>query len=124
MSERILTARLYSKHLNISVVVAYAPTEGSDDSEKDAFYRTLTDIFDELHGHDLKLLLGDFNAKVTADRHGCESVIGGESLHTTSNDNGVRLVDFCAANRLSIGGTLFQHKIFIKAHGGPTMGSQ
>ena len=83
MSERILTARMHSKHLNISVVVAYAPTEGSDDSEKDTFYRTLTDTFDELPGHDLKLLLGDFNAKVTADRHGCESIIGGESLHTT-----------------------------------------
>ena len=33
MSERIWIARLHSKHLNISVVVAYAPTEGSDDSE-------------------------------------------------------------------------------------------
>ena len=110
MSETMLTAKLHSKHLNISVVIAYAPTEGSDDSEKDTFYRTLTDTFDELPGHDLKLLLGEFNAKVTADRHGCASVIGGESFHATSNDNGVRLVDFCAANRLSIDGTLFQHK--------------
>ena len=40
-SERVLTARLHSKHLNISVIVAYAPIDGADDSEKDIFYRTL-----------------------------------------------------------------------------------
>ena len=109
-TERILTARLHSKHLNISVVVAYAPTDGAEDSEKDKFYLTLSDTFDELPRHDLKLLLGDFNAKITPDRYGCESVNGGKSLHITSNDNGIRFVDFCAANELSIGGTLFQHK--------------
>ena len=109
-SERVLTARLHSKQINISVVVAYAPIDGADDSEKDKFYRTLADTFDELPRHDLKLLLGDFNAKVTSDRYGCEVVIGGESLHSSSNDNGTRLVDFCAANQLVIGGTLFQHR--------------
>ena len=52
-----------SKHLNISVVVAYAPIDGADDSEKDIFYRTLADTFDEqeLPRHDTKLLLVDFN---------------------------------------------------------------
>ena len=109
-SERVLTARLHSKQINISVVVAYAPTEGAEESEKDKFYRTLTDTFDELPRHDIKLLLGDFNAKVTSGRYGSEAVIGGESLHSSSNDNGTRLVDFCATNQLVIGGTLFEHK--------------
>ena len=109
-SERVLTARLHSKQINISVVVAYAPTEDADENEKDKFYKTLTDTFDELPRHDLKLLLGDFNAKVTSDRYGCEAIIGGESLHSSSNDNGTRLVDFCAASQLVIGGTLFKHK--------------
>ena len=107
ISERILTARLHSKHLNISAVVAYAPTDGAEDNEKDKFYGALSDTFDELPRHDLKLLIGDFNAKITSDRYGCESVNGGKSLHITSNDNGIRFVDFCAANELSIGGTLF-----------------
>ena len=99
-----------SKHLNISVVVAYAPIDGADDSEKDIFYRTLADTFDELPRHDTKLLLVDFNAMITSDRHGCEAVIGGKSLHSSSNDNGTRLVDFWAANQLVIEGTLFQHR--------------
>jgi len=105
-----LTARLNSKHLNISVIVAYAPINGAEDREKDTFYNMLTDTFDGLPRHDLKLILGDFNAKIASDREGCEGVIGGESLHSSSNDNGTRLVDFCAANQLVIGGTLFQHK--------------
>ncbi|XP_063691186.1 uncharacterized protein LOC134823581 [Bolinopsis microptera] len=109
-SERVITARLHSKQINISVVVAYAPTEGAEESEKDKFYRTLTDTFDGLPRHDIKLLLGDFNAKVTSGRYGSEAVIGGESLHSSSNDNGTRLVDFCATNQLVIGGTLFEHK--------------
>ena len=48
ISERVLTARLRSKHLNISVVVAYAPTDGADDGEKERFYNVLSDTFDEL----------------------------------------------------------------------------
>ncbi|XP_063692787.1 uncharacterized protein LOC134824742 [Bolinopsis microptera] len=65
--ERVLTARLHGKHLNISVVVAYAPTDGADDGEKDRFYNVLSDTFGELPRHDLKLLLGDFNGKVTSN---------------------------------------------------------
>ena len=109
-SERVLTDRLHSKHLNISVVVAYAPTDGADDGEKERFYNVLSDTFYELPRHDLKLLLGDFNGKVTSNRYGFEGVIGGESLHSSSSDNGTRLMDFCAANQLVIGGTLFQHR--------------
>ena len=67
VSERVLAARIHSKHINVSVVVGYAPTEDSDAGVKDDFYQQLTDTFDELPGHDIKLLLGDFNARVTSD---------------------------------------------------------
>ena len=30
--------------------------------------------------------------------------------HSLHNDNGARLLDFCVAHQLIIGGTLFQHK--------------
>ena len=110
ISERMLTARLHSKHLNISVVVVYAPTEVASDSDKDQFYQQLSSVFDELPRHDLKLLLGDLNAQVTSDCSFLSGVIGGHSLHSSSNDNGTRLLDFCVAHQLTIGGTLFQHK--------------
>ncbi|XP_063678489.1 uncharacterized protein LOC134814323 [Bolinopsis microptera] len=116
-SERVLTARLHSKHLNISVVVAYAPIDGADDSEKDLFitFCQTCNMFGELPLHDLKLLLNDFNGNVTSNRYGFEGVIGGESLHSSWSDNGTRRIDFCAANQLVIGGTLFQHRDIHKA---------
>ena len=30
VSERVLAARIHSRHINVSVVVGYAPTEDSD----------------------------------------------------------------------------------------------
>jgi hypothetical protein len=40
----------------------------------------------------MKILLGDFNAKVGRDNI-FKPTIGNESLHQDSNDNGVRLVN-------------------------------
>ena len=109
VSERILTARLHSKQINFSVVVAYAPTEDADDTVKTDFYEQLSGVFDELPGQDIKLLLGDFNARVTSDHSAWPGVISKHSLHNTSNDNGTRLLDFCVLHELTIGGTLFEH---------------
>ena len=108
--ERMLTARLHSKHLNISVIVVYAPTEVASKNDKNEFYQQLSSIFDELPRHNLKLLLGDLNAQVTLDGSLMSGVVGGQSLHSSSNDNGTQLLDFCVVHQLTIGGTLFEHK--------------
>ena len=110
VSERILTARLHSRQINFSVTVAYAPTEDANDSVKDDFYQQLSDTLDQQPRQDVKLILGDFNAQVTSDCSLWPGIISKHSLHSTSNDNGTRLLDFCAMNQLTIGGTLFQHK--------------
>ena len=110
VSERILAARVHSRHIDLSVVVAFAPTEDAQDSVKDEFYQQLGGVFDSLPGHDVKILLGDFNARIGRDNSSWTGVIGGESLHETSTNNGLRLLDFCAMYQLTVGGTLFQHK--------------
>ena len=104
-SERIMAARLYTKHVNISVVVCYAPTNEKDDSVKEAFYNQLAGVLDRLPRQDVVFLGGDFNARVG----------GGHSLHRISNDNGQRLVDLCGVHGLSIGGTMFEHRDHHKA---------
>jgi len=57
----------------------------------------------------MKMLLGDFNAKV-----GRENIfkppIGQESLHQDSNDNGVRLVNFATSKNLVVTSTMFPHQ--------------
>ena len=110
VSERVMTARLHSKHINISVTVVYAPTEDAETSKKDSFYRELNDVQSGLPVHDIKVVLGDFNARVGRDCDSHPGVIGKHSYHTESNDNGKRMLDFCTMHQLTIGGTLFEHK--------------
>ena len=74
------------------------------------FYQQLSGAFDELPAHDVKFLLGDLNARIGQDNSAWSGVIGKHSLHISSNDNGLRLLDFCALHQLTIGGTLFQHR--------------
>ena len=110
VSERVMTARLHSKHINISVTVVYAPTEDADSTDKDNFYRQLNDVQSGLPSHDIKLVLGDFNARVGRDFTAHPGVIGRHSYHKEANDNGKRMLDFCTMHQLTIGGTLFEHK--------------
>lgn len=55
-------------------------------------------------------MIGDLNAKTGNDNTGYNDVMGQHGLGQM-NENGERLADFCACNKLVTGGTLFQHKI-------------
>jgi hypothetical protein len=55
---------------------------------KDSFYEELERVFDEFPRYHMKILLGDFNAKVGRENI-FKPTIGNESLHEISNDNGV-----------------------------------
>ena len=102
--------RLASQHINISVIVAYAPTEISCKTSNDNFYRLLASTQNSLPAHDIKLLLGDLNALVGQDTTSWKGIIGKHSFHQVSNDNGSRLLEHCALQELCICGTLFEHK--------------
>jgi hypothetical protein len=56
----------------------------------------------------MKILLGDFNAKVGREDI-FKPAIGNESLHEISNDNGVRLVNFATSKNLGVKSTMFPH---------------
>eukprot|EP00116_Pleurobrachia_bachei_P002363 sb/3462625/ len=110
VSERVMWLRLHSKQVNVSVVVAYAPTEDAEDSVKDGFYNEVTGVLDGLPGQDVVFLTGDFNARVgSSDSESVSGVVGKHSLHAVSNNNGKRLVDLCTLYGLVIGGSLFEH---------------
>jgi hypothetical protein len=67
-------------------------TEYKDDDTMDSFHKELEQAFHQFPRYHMKILLGDFNAKV-----GKEDIFrpikGNESLHEVSNDNGVRVVN-------------------------------
>ena len=66
-------------------------------------------MFDHFPKHRMKILLGDFNAKVGRENI-FKPTIGQESLHQDSNDNGVRLVNFATSQNLVVKNTMFRHR--------------
>jgi hypothetical protein len=55
---------------------------------KDSFYKKLEHVFNKFPKYQMKILLGDFNAKVGMEDI-FKTMVGNESLHEISNDNGV-----------------------------------
>ena len=90
VSERLITARSHSQQINISLTVAYAPTEDAADTNKDNFYQMLSDTINDQPLQDIKIVVGEFNARVTTDFQAWPGVIGKHSLHQDANDNGTR----------------------------------
>ena len=68
----------------------HAPSEDKCDDSKNSFYEQLEQVFDNFPRYHMKILLGDFNAKVGRENI-FKPTIGNESLHQDSNDNGVRI---------------------------------
>jgi hypothetical protein len=94
---------------NFSLINTHAPTEGRPYDEKENFCDALDKAYMKCPRHDIKVIIGDLNAKVGTD---CayEPNTGKEGLHEETNDNGQRLVDIAISRSLVIGGTHFPHK--------------
>ena len=92
----------------MSIIQCYAPTNDGDEEDKNLFYEQLQAELEEIPRHDVIIVMGDMNAKVGDDNLGVERTMGHHGCGTINN-NGERLVDFCADNSMVIGGTLFPH---------------
>ena len=110
ISDRIISARFYSRYIKTSIIQVYAPTNEAEVEAKDDFYDQLQKVIDSVPKHDILVLMGDWNAKVGERQVGEERVMGKEALKCVRNDNGERFVEFCATNSLVITTTSFPHK--------------
>jgi hypothetical protein len=79
----------------------HAPTEDKIDDVKDRFYKELERVFDKFPKYHTKSLLGNFIAKIGREDI-FKPTIGNGSLHETSNDNGVRVVNFATSKNLIV----------------------
>ena len=108
ISDRILKICIRAKPYNLSIVQCYAPTSAASDEELEEFYNQLQETLDAIPSRDIKLVMGDLNAKVG-------SANTNTSTHGTCglgarNERGNSLIDFCKTNNLAIANTLFdQH---------------
>lgn len=109
INERLCTLRVRGKFFNITLINAHAPTEDKDDEIKDVFYEKLRETYNKAPSRDIKVVLGDFNAKVGKEPF-YRPTIGQHSLHSSSNRNGCRLIDFAVHHNMVVASTYFPHK--------------
>ena len=111
ISPRIISARFNSKGRKTTIIQCYALTNVSEENAKEEFYNSLQSLtlLDRAPRRDLKILMGDLNAKVGENNTDKELIMGKHDVGTI-NENGELVTDFCAFNDLVIGGTIFPHK--------------
>ena len=114
IDERMCILRIKGRFKNYSLINAHAMTNDSPDEEKEAFYEKLSRAYDNCPRYDIKIILGDMNAKVGREEI-FKPTIGKWSLHEETNENGQRLIDFAAEKGMVIKGTFFQHKSIHQA---------
>ncbi|XP_045496887.1 craniofacial development protein 2-like [Colias croceus] len=109
VSDRICVIRIKSRFSHITIVNVYAPTEITDDSQKDLFYEDLELVYDQIADYDVKIVVGDLNAQVGREDTFIPT-IGKYSKHQHTNDNGLRLISFAASKSMLVKSTMFDHK--------------
>jgi hypothetical protein len=107
--DRICSLRIRGIFFNTIIICVHAPMEEKDEMQKDGFYEDLERIHKKAPKHDIKVMMGGFNAKVGKES-GLAPNVGKYSLHEETNNNGWRMIDFAVTKNMAISSTLFQHK--------------
>jgi exonuclease III len=109
-TDRICSLRIRGVFFNTTVICVHAPTEEKDEMQEDDFYEELEGIYMKAPKNDIKIVMGDFNAKVGKES-GLAPNVGKYSLHEETNNNGWRMIDLAITKNMAISSTLlFQHK--------------
>lgn len=109
ISNRICKLRIRSKYRKISIINVHCLTEDKDIEEKEKFYEDIEKIYNDIPRYDVKMVMGDFNAKLGKEEM-YKPVIGDYSKHNETNENGKKLIEFATERDLRIMTTYFEHK--------------
>ncbi|XP_055645365.1 craniofacial development protein 2-like [Toxorhynchites rutilus septentrionalis] len=112
ISPRMWRLRIKGRFFNISIINVHSPHLGSTDDDKEEFYAQLEREYDHCPKHDIRIVIGNFNAQVGQEEY--KPVIGGFSAHQLTNEMGLRLIGFAASKDMVIRSTFFQHKLLHK----------
>ena len=69
ISPRMYRLRIKGRFFNISIINVHRPHLGSTEDDKDEFYAHLEREYDRCPKHDIKIVIGDFNAQVARRRN-------------------------------------------------------
>jgi len=105
-NDRICYIVLTGKIFDTVIIKCFAPTETADCELKDQFYDDLDRVLDNIPRENIKIVVGDFNAQVGRENI-FKPIVGKESLHQESNNNGMRLISLCTDKGLVISSKQF-----------------
>ena len=108
-SERLLTHRLNSTTGPVTLISVYAPTLSTTPDAKDMFYENLASIIRNIPSKEQVVVLGDFNARVSADHDSWPSCLGQFGVGKM-NKTGQRLLELCTFYDLCITNSFFRTK--------------
>uniref|UniRef100_A0A8C7WPA4 Endonuclease/exonuclease/phosphatase domain-containing protein n=1 Tax=Oryzias sinensis TaxID=183150 RepID=A0A8C7WPA4_9TELE len=109
VNSRLIKIRMRGRHMNMTIIQCYSPTNDSEEEAKDSFYEQLDTEVKLTPRHDVLIIMGVLNANVGKDNSNNERAMGKHGCGTM-NENGERLIDFCNTNNLVVGGTLLPHR--------------
>jgi hypothetical protein len=107
ISDRTSYIILRGHWCNIIVLNVHTTCGDKGHDVKDSFYEELWRVFDQFPRYDIKISLGNFNAKV--GRENIFKLTRNDGLHEISNDNGFRVVDFATYKNSVVRSTMFPH---------------
>jgi len=99
ISKRICCLRLKAKWFSCTLINVHAPTNEKTEEIKEEFYNLLEQNINQIAMSDIKIILGDFNAKV-----------GKESIYKPTIGNEIKMIQFAISNGLNVRSTMFPHK--------------
>ncbi|XP_066936487.1 craniofacial development protein 2-like [Clytia hemisphaerica] len=107
VNERIMSIQLNTKIGPLFLFQVYTPDSSYNDDTKEDFFQLLQQQINALPRNSRFVVLGDFNGKV--GRHTDELWTGICGVYGVGqmNEGGERLLNFCAANKLSIMNTMY-----------------
>ncbi len=109
VNSRIIAARFRGMPMNITVIQVYAPTADSTEEDIEAFYEQLDETMKEIPKKDIKIVMGDWNAKVGQVNEGWEMAMGRYGFGDRNN-RGERLLQFAVEHEMFVCNTRFQQK--------------
>ena len=109
ISSRIMTAKFNANGRKVTIIQCYAPTNSVDSEKKEELYRQLQTTMDNIPIGDIKILMGDMNAKLESDNTGRELIMGREALEEMK-ENEEFFADSYPFNELVVDGSVYKHK--------------
>jgi hypothetical protein len=87
----------------------HATAVDRSDDKMNKFYEELERVLDQFPNYNMKILLGDFNAKAGRE-YIFKPTIRNENLHEVNNNNGFTVVKFATSNNLILKRTVFTQR--------------